>query len=155
MDHTGEIRGEPKRQIFRAMKEDDGHPQLGTSSSTLGVRRDTDIPVNDDGTVRPGTGGMSATPDDPRLLPQSRRPRGLAGGTGRDPVWRFDLGERQATVAYEQDGPGHGVVEPSDEMAFRDYVDGVWATAVKWVRHDFDVANEGSATRLVESEPLS
>lgn len=43
--------------MYRTMKADaDGGPTVGTTSSTLGVRLDKDIPVGADGFVEPKTG---------------------------------------------------------------------------------------------------
>lgn len=81
--------------MFRAMKADrDGYPTTGRSSRTLGVRIDgpsRDILAVLDGTVSPGTGGMSVALDAPQNLPKHRLPRPL-GGEGRDPVFKMSSG---------------------------------------------------------------
>jgi len=69
---------------------EDGLPELGRSARTLGARPQIDIPVDDDGIVRGGAGGMSVAPDSPMRLPVHRRPPELAG-TGKDPVWELEV----------------------------------------------------------------
>ena len=49
----------------------------------LGARPDIDIPVDEDGLVAGGDGGMSIAPDSPENLPAHRRPA-EHGGTGKD-----------------------------------------------------------------------
>lgn len=124
------IRGEGGRRVYRSMKEDGGRPAVGASASTLGVR-DVDIPTRPDGSVAPGTGGMSVTPDDPRELPQYRRPRAL-GGTGRHPVWWTELAPDDAPVSFRQDDDFHGLVEPSAVMQGAIYVAALHATVSSW-----------------------
>lgn len=67
--------------MFRAMKtETDGFPKVGRSRRELGVRIDgpnPDLAVGQDGTVEPGTGGMSVALDSARNLPKPRLPRSL------------------------------------------------------------------------------
>jgi hypothetical protein len=67
--------------MFRAMKaEPDGLPKVGRSSRELGIRIDgpiRDLRVGEDGTVEPGTGGMSVALDAARNLPKPRLPRSL------------------------------------------------------------------------------
>src|SRR2546427_13144881 len=76
--------------MFRAMKaEPDGFPKVGRSGRELGIRIDgpiRDLPVGEDGTVEPETGGMSVALDAAQNLPKPRLPRSL-GGEGRDPVF--------------------------------------------------------------------
>jgi hypothetical protein len=58
---------EPEQAMFRAMKaEADGLPKVGRSGRELGVRIDGPMrvsPFGQDGTVEPGTGGMSVALD--------------------------------------------------------------------------------------------
>src|ERR1039457_677447 len=76
--------------MFRAMKEEaDGLPKIGRSSRELGTRMEgpiRDLSVGEDGTVEPGTGGMSVALDAAQNLPKPRLPRSL-GGEGRDSVF--------------------------------------------------------------------
>ncbi len=59
---------------FRPMKPDRSVPQLKRSLSGLGVRPGVDIVPDEDDEVRPGTGGMSVTPEDVELMPRDLRP---------------------------------------------------------------------------------
>ena len=85
-------------RIFRVMKKaDDERPLVGDSSTCLGVRVPTDIEPTADGSVHPGTGGMSVNPSladcPPHLVP--KRLRHLmpeARSSERNFVWR--IGER-------------------------------------------------------------
>src|SRR5258708_37068537 len=83
-------RGGSGQSMFRAMKtEADGMPKIGRSGRELGVRivgPRCDLPVGRDGTVEPGTGGMSVALDAALNLPRHRLPKPL-GGEGRDPVF--------------------------------------------------------------------
>src|SRR5713226_7157439 len=88
---TGGLAGEGL--MFRAMKaEPDGRPKAGRSGRELGVRIEgpiRDIPVREDGSVDPKTGGMSVAVDTAQNLPKPRLPRSL-GGEGRDPVFSIE-----------------------------------------------------------------
>ncbi len=63
--------------MFRAMKKDaDDLPKIGRSNRELGVRVEgptRDLPVGNDGTVEPGTGGMSVALDAAKNLPTESR----------------------------------------------------------------------------------
>lgn len=48
--------------VLRAMREaPDGLPLVGKTARYLAVRSDVDVPVDEDGAVGPGTGGMSVS----------------------------------------------------------------------------------------------
>lgn len=124
------------RRLFRAMRRspDDGSPDL----RDLGVRYDLENPgrVRDvypdpEGCVGPGGGGMSVTPDDPRDMHFSLRPRSL-GGSGRKPVWELNLDDLPSGLRYRQDKPGHGVIEPDSRVTLAVYVESLAATADLW-----------------------
>lgn len=69
--------------LFRGMRgAADGSPELGSLAKTLGARPGRDIPVDEGGMVRPGTGGMSVN-DTPTGMPEYRRPPSF-GGSGKD-----------------------------------------------------------------------
>ena len=123
--------------VFRAMKEDiDGKPLVGSSSSKLGVRIEgqyRDIPINEDGTVHPKTGGMSVTPDTPEGLPKRRLPKSL-GGEGRDPVFSFEVIDLPSTLALRRDKPSHALVEPSKSCLFEEYEQNLHGTREDWVK---------------------
>jgi len=113
---TGGTRREPSDQpMFRAMKEDtDGYPVAGRSGRTLGVRVEgpiRDIPVAEDGSVAPATGGMSVALDEAQHLPKPRLPKSL-GGEGRDPVFRMSAEALPPTLLVRPDRYPHACVEP-------------------------------------------
>jgi hypothetical protein len=112
----------------------DGYPEVGRTARTLGVRAGVDVPVDEAGQVKPGSGGVSVAPNSPAGLPAHRRPPGL-GGTGKDPVWEFDLAELGGSLAYREDPdqPGvHGFLEPSVEMTFDRYERALIETRLAW-----------------------
>jgi len=121
--------------LYRAMRAGpDGLPQVGRSSSTLGVRLAgdyRDIAVDSAGIVRPNVGGMSVVLDDPRSLPRARRPRSL-GGVGRHPV--FCLGEEKlpGLLTIRADQPPHAFVEPSVACRFEQYETALHSTRPDW-----------------------
>jgi len=121
--------------IFRAMKEDrDGYPITGSSSRTLGVRIDgpsRDILVAMDGTVSPGTGGMSVALDAAQNLPKHRLPKSL-GGEGRDPVFKIWSGALPASLLVRPDRYPHAFVEPAIVCLFEHYEKSLWGTRGSW-----------------------
>lgn len=124
------------RKMFRSMKKDiDGLPVVRESSSGLGVRAGEDIPVAD-GRVEPNTGGMSVTPDDPRLIPASLRPRELGGyAQGRCAFFLLesDLSGRALSYRSDPEKPReHGFIEPSREMPISDYKSQILDTRDHW-----------------------
>ena len=101
--------------MFRAMKQDsDRYPVVGRSGRTLGVRVDgacRDLPVAEDGTVAPETGGMSVALEKPGNLPKHRLPRSL-GGEGRDPVFRMFAVFLPEALLLRPDRYPHAYIEP-------------------------------------------
>lgn len=102
-------------RLYRAMKRgQDGRPSCGDGANHLGVRPNFDIAV-DDGSVRPATGGLSTTPDDPRLLPPHVRPPSL-GGLGKLPVFVLDVASLGAELTARRDPVHprqHAFIEPA------------------------------------------
>ena len=123
------------KPIFRAMKEDrDGYPTTGSSSRTLGVRIDLpsrDILVEPDGTVSPGTGGMSVALDAAQNLPKHRLPKSL-GGEGRDPVFKMSSAALSARLLVRTDRYPHAFVEPATVCLFEHYEKNLWGSRVSW-----------------------
>ena len=116
------------------MKEGaDGTPETGPSARTLGVREGTDIPVDENGLVKPNTGGMSVAPDTPTNLPAHRRPPSH-GGTGKDPVYGTNTDQLGPDLQFRQDSPTHGVVEPAREMPVEDFQKALGDTASDWTQ---------------------
>ena len=126
--------------MFRAMKADvDGCPVIGPSSRTLGVRRDgpnRDIPIALNGTVSPGTGGMSVALDAEQNLPKHRLPK-LLGGEGRDPVFRMLSASLPACLSVRVDRYPHAFVEPTWVCGFEQYQYDIAQTRPFWSKvHD-------------------
>jgi hypothetical protein len=122
-------------QLYRAMQiEDDGNPRIGPNH--LGFRIGTDIHPDDNGNVRPETGGMSVTPNDPIDLPFHRRPIAL-GGTSKWPVWWINERKLTANLRYRPEPykTTHGFVEPSDLMSIVNYQGAIEGTALSWILH--------------------
>jgi len=108
----------------------------GDTSSTLGVRADYDVPVDEEGLVRPGTGGMSVTPDDWRRMPERRIPEEL-GGDGRHPMFYIDTDDLGPLLRFRRDPDNpvrHDFVEPAHPMSFEGYQAAIHATAALWRR---------------------
>ena len=102
----------------------------------LGVRTTgprIDINTDAHGVVRPNTGGMSVTPDDPIYLPRHFRPRDL-GGRGKRPVWLISSARIADPLATRQDEPKHWLIEPSTTMALAVYESALAETAPHWSR---------------------
>ena len=124
--------------LYRSMKDDgEGQPECGPSARTLGVRLEGDIPIQDNGTVEPGTGGMSVALDTHENLPHHRRPPEF-GGWGQDPVWQIEESDLPDTLLCRpdpEDPSRHGFVEPIEAMSLDDYQDalatsrGIWSCA--------------------------
>ncbi|MBI1835616.1 MAG: hypothetical protein HYR92_07720, partial [Burkholderiales bacterium] len=121
--------------LFRSMKTGEGGtPEVGSSARQLGVREGVDITPDAQGIVRPGTGGMSVTPDDPMGLPLHRRP-GSLGGTGKDHVYCIGTECLPDGLQYRPDPKnpsGHGFIEPSRPMSFQEYQRLIQETLDRW-----------------------
>ncbi|MEO8657054.1 MAG: hypothetical protein ABI693_01210 [Bryobacteraceae bacterium] len=102
------------------MKADpDGYPVAGRSGRTLGVRIEgpiRDIPVAEDGTVAPATGGMSVALDQAHNLPKPRLPKSL-GGEGRDSVFQLFTRQLPPALLVRPDRYPHACVEPVSRCA--------------------------------------
>jgi hypothetical protein len=113
--------------------ESDGFPAIGDSARVLGARSGTDIPVDEDGLVRPGEGGISVSADDPMYLPRFRRPLQL-DGTGKDPVWSVNQQELGEDLSFRPDprNPTHGFIEPARVMTFERYQEALHKSRRRW-----------------------
>ena len=126
--------------MFRAMKaEADGLPKAGRSSRELGIRIDgqiRDLPVGEDGTVEPETGGMSVALDAAQNLPKPRLPRSL-GGEGRDPVFTMRRANVPETLILRVDRYPHALVEPIRRCLLVEFESDLASTRPFWGRvHD-------------------
>jgi len=121
----------------------DGKPLCGSFSNELGVRPDVDIVVDTAGQVHPQTGGLSATPDDPTLLPPHVRPQGL-GGKGKLPLFVIEVAQLELAGAAPDLGPPlasrrdprhplkHAFIEPARVMSLADLQACLGATRGAW-----------------------
>jgi hypothetical protein len=115
----------------------DGLPRVGETGRYLAVRRSgrfRDIDVDEGGTVRPGTGGMSVSPPPPENLPEQLRPPRF-GGYGKDPLWELDTDDLPPELRYRPDPKNptrHGFIEPSKPMPFEDFERAIHETRELW-----------------------
>jgi hypothetical protein len=75
---------------------------------------------------------MSVVPDSPMNLPDHRRPPQL-GDTGKDSVWKFDIGLLGGDVVFRQDKPAHGLFEPAREMPIDEFQKALADLASRWL----------------------
>ena len=116
--------------VYRGMREDNGAPETGDTARSLGARPDIDIPIDSDGNVTPGQGGMSVAPN-AEDLPPHRKPPEL-GGTGKDPVWEYDTNNLPPELQYVPDSSTHGTIQPSYTMPYSDYQNALANTSSDW-----------------------
>ena len=127
------------RPFYRAMTPDeDGLPTVGRTARSLGVRS-SDVTVGPDGSIAPGTGGMSVAPGSPWNLPHYRRPRSLGrGSTGHDEDRVFEVAEDRVEAVSLVVRPDdrrpelHAFVEPAARMQLGDYERALAATRPAW-----------------------
>ena len=123
-------------RVLRGMRADpaDGLPAIGETGRYLGVRPDVDTPVDGEGAVEPGVGGMSVVPPPLTNLAPHRLPREF-GGRSKDPVFGLETEELPEELAYRSDPEnpeGHGFVEPARRMSFEEYERAVHETRGLW-----------------------
>lgn len=121
------------KSVYRGVTEDGGNPALGESARKLGVRKGTDITIDDKDNAVHDEKGMSTSPDDPKNLPSHRRPLEF-GGTGKDPVWETDSSSlTNDKIEWFEDKPGeHGIVRPKKDMPYNDFKDSLEGTQNSW-----------------------
>jgi hypothetical protein len=122
------------------MREDerDNLPLEVESSRGLCVRPIRDIPFDEEeGTVEPGTGGVSVSPDSPEYLPVMFRPPEL-GGECQDPCWCLEDSDLSEGIVYRDDpgidGTPHGLLEPAVTMRLDVFQDLVAETRESWTK---------------------
>jgi hypothetical protein len=131
-------------RVYRIMKVENGVPKLGDAAMCLGTRPG-EIPVDPDGNVHPGTGGLSVydsiasfvTTMLPRRLhprfPGARNSNSLAvWATGTGPFVSGPLTDSLALRVDESDDPRHGFIEPRAIMKWEDYVEALAQTLPNW-----------------------
>ena len=107
-------------------QSENGLPLVDRSATGLGVRvpddPNADLPVTW-GRVDPGTGGMSVTVDDPKLLPRHRRPPWLDGGTSDYPLFRLPESALSLGLKLVPQGSPlrHAEVQPTRPMSIIKY----------------------------------
>lgn len=121
--------------LYRGMRPDQSQkPVCGETATVLGVRP-KDIPM-ENGIVRPNTGGMSVTCDDPNMLPEHRKPEAI-GGTARN-LMIFYIEESQLPddLVARQDQPieipSHRSVEPVRPCPYVNYLASLHGTKDHW-----------------------
>jgi hypothetical protein len=119
------------------MKEDqDGLPEIGTTSRYLGARPGVDIRVFDSGSVFSTRQGMSVSPWPPENLPRRRRPPEF-DGTGKDPVFWIETDDLPEELDYLPDlnkPDTHGFIRPAYTMTFEHYQRALHETRELWRR---------------------
>lgn len=121
------------KPVYRGMTEDGGKPALGESARKLGVRKGTDITIDEKDNAVHDKKGMSTSPGDPKNLPLHRRPPEF-GGTGKDPVWEADSGSlSNDKIEWFEDDPGkHGIVRPKKDMPYSEFKKSLEGTQGSW-----------------------
>jgi len=137
LPHPSDPNNREDPSLYRSMRAADIGlmPAVGPTGRTLGARVPLDIPVDADGMVSPGTGGMSVAPFSPANLPSHRRPSSLPGGTSKDPVWSILVTQLGVDLSYRPDPDnllGHGFVEPSHRMSYAQYEGELESTQGRW-----------------------
>lgn len=138
--------------IYRVMEQDGEHPMVGDTSYRLGVRAGTDLPVDEHGNIRPGTGGMSVAPD-LRSLPYFLIPKRLklvvpgARGSNVRRCWKmgegpFERGAIADGLELRPDDPAHGVVEPSGLTSLAAFQAALAATRANWIDGEPQIGKE-------------
>lgn len=119
------------RLVYKDLARDGDVPACGAGG--LWIRPGHDVAAEKpEALVQPDEGGMSVTPDDPMLMPQSRRPRSL-GGTGRKPVWSMATSSLpQYSLRCRADRVDHALVEVAAVMTLGEFEATVCRTAHDW-----------------------
>jgi len=114
---------------------EDGQPLVGNGGNMLGARP-VDIEANENGDVKPRSGGMSVTPNDARLLPLHLRPERL-GGKGRLPVFELHVADVVDALVVRRDPRNvekHAFIEPGALMQLVAYQAALASTRTSWRR---------------------
>ena len=141
--------------IYRVMEQEGDYPMIGDTSNRLGVRPGTDLPVDGNGKVRPGTGGMSVAPD-LRSLPYFLIPKRLrslvpkARGSNARRCWKtgegpFEPGNVAKGLTLRPDSPNHGVVEPDESTSLAAFQVALAAMREFWVDGEPKTSDEPSS----------
>jgi hypothetical protein len=96
--------------------------------------RERDVRVDSAGLARPGTGGMSVTPDDSKRMPAEFLPETL-GGLGRLPLYSI-LGPNLIVRPDPRNPDRHAFVEPAAPMPLSELQQALCLTAATWKRFE-------------------
>lgn len=144
--------------VYRIMFADGDGPLVGADANRLGVRvggNRPDISVEPDGTVYPGTGGLSVSPNmqrlPPHLIPKRLRPifPGARGSNSKPTLIPWHMGEGEFAAGPVSDElelrpdprypDAHGLIEPARATSLPAYQAALAATRPLWVRHEWPV----------------
>ena len=144
--------------MYRGMRRNnsDGLPKVGPAGSKLGARPGyaeyeidpedrikpgdqikSDIQVDEDGVVQPGTGGMSVALPPIDNLPPHRRPPKHGGDDPAYEVYELDTEDLPDDLRAQVDPYGperHVFIEPAREMSFDEYQRVLESTRALWKR---------------------
>ena len=123
--------------IFRAMVEDNGMPKLGTSATTLGIRKGRDIVPDAAGMVHrpqfiPGQPNGLSCADSIQGIPQIVCPAAWGGRHHSTLMWKISVGDLGSELTAGKDGSTHVSVGPSMSMPFDEFVRAIQSTRPKW-----------------------
>jgi hypothetical protein len=127
--------------IFRAMFEENGMPKLGTTATTLGIRKGVDIIPDQKDMVdlpkfQPGKpNGLSCSPI-VQALPRFVLPVDWGGLNKKTVVWRIEPDELGFELLAKEDTMvskhRHLSIGPAGLMTFDEFVKAIEATRAKW-----------------------
>ena len=131
-------------KLYRDMRmTEDGLPELGASSSTLGVRirgctvpldfRRPDVLVNANGLIETGVGGMSVTP--PKLVDNVSDMSVDRIDRGTTVMWMIDtsvLAKYELVYRPDPRAAFHGFIEPIEFVAPLTYNENIQKTQGEW-----------------------
>lgn len=123
--------------LYRAMAEERGLPKLGSSATTLGVRKGKDIDVDDADDVRlpdfsrGARNGVSCAPT-VADLPDFALPQDWGGTNPRTRIWRIRPADLGPDLVAGLDKPGHVSIGPGRTMSFAQFVQAIQRTAPLW-----------------------
>lgn len=127
--------------VYRAIQKDNGAPKVCDLADCLGVRTEgkyADIRPDHEANVHPNAGGMSASIDDFKAIPNHRLPVGFGAGTSkRNCLWIIpsdQLPPRLFTRIHEpaSDGAVKALVEPMETMSIVEYQTHLAASRDTW-----------------------
>ncbi len=131
----------PAEGIYRAMREENGMPRLGTSATRLGIRRGMDIVPDHAGRVNrpvfhPGDKNGLSCSRTIESLPLFALPIEWGGSNDKTVIWTIeetDLGTE--LIAQDDAIPGmnrHVSIGPARTMLYDDFVRAIEASRPKW-----------------------